>query len=122
MFSGGIRAETPLSPVHLTATRLESGDIGIGWIRRGRIEADGWTAGDVALDEPVEAYRLEILDGPAMAAAVRRQLEVAAPRWTYPQLAESADFGGRQSALALRVAQIGRLSAGIAAEATVRIR
>jgi hypothetical protein len=117
LFSGGIRAETPLSPVHLTATRLESGDIGIGWVRRGRIDADGWTATDIPLDEPAEAYRLELIDG----TVVRRRLEVGEPRWTYPQLEEIADFGIAQTELTLRVRQLGRLAAGIAAEATVRI-
>ncbi len=117
LFSGGIRAETPLSPVHLTASRLESGDIGIGWVRRGRIDADGWTATDIPLDEPAETYRLELIDG----TVVRRRLEVGEPRWTYPQLEEIADFGIAQTELTLRVRQLGRLAAGIAAEATVRI-
>jgi hypothetical protein len=39
-FAGGVRAETPLSPVHLRAARADSGDVTITWVRRGRTNAD----------------------------------------------------------------------------------
>ena len=51
---------------------------------------------------------------------VRRQVEVGVPRWTYPLTDELADFGGVQSALTMRVRQMGqRMPLGIPAVATM---
>jgi hypothetical protein len=109
VFGGGLRAETPLSPVHLRVLRQVSGDLRISWVRRSRLEADAWTEGEVPLDEVEERYRLEILDG----SAVLRVVEISEPRFTYPAAAELADFGSAQTALRLRVRQLGRLAAGL---------
>lgn len=115
-FEGGMRAETPLSPVHLRAARGEAGAVEFSWIRRGRVDADNWIAADIPLDEPFERYRIEVMaDG-----VVRRQVEVGVPRWTYPLTDELADFGGVQSALTMRVRQMGqRMPLGIPAVATM---
>ncbi|WP_449224053.1 GTA baseplate fiber-binding domain-containing protein [Aliirhizobium smilacinae] len=66
VFAGGERAETPMAPVHLRAERRSDGDIAIGWTRRGRIDADGWEASDIPLDEPQERYRLDLMAGGAV--------------------------------------------------------
>lgn len=117
VFAGGLRAETPLSPVHAKMLRQAAGDLSISWIRRSRIEADAWTDGEVPLDEAEERYRLEILDG----GTVLRVAEVTEPAWTYAVADELADFGAPQTALGLRIRQLGRLAAGLPLQALVPI-
>ena len=116
-FSGGLRAETPLAPVHLRATR-RAGAIQCSWVRRGRIEGDDWDAAEIFLDEPEERYRVEILEGPQ----VKRTVEVTEPRLVYTAADELADFGAPQAALGFRVRQIGRaVPLGLAAEAVIEV-
>ncbi|MBT9368587.1 glycoside hydrolase/phage tail family protein [Rhizobium sp. CSW-27] len=102
-FAGGTRAETPLSPGHLRAVRGGDG-VTFRWVRRGRIDADDWEASDIALDEPEERYRLEILAG----ETVRRLIEVSAPLALYPLASELDDFGAEQAGFRLRLRQLGR--------------
>ena len=75
VFSGGLRALRPPSPVHLKARRGPAGDVAFTWVRRGRIDADSWLGGEIPLGESRERYRVEILRGPA----VVRSGEVSAP-------------------------------------------
>ncbi len=117
VFAGGTRAQTPLAPVHLRAARAPEGDIALGWVRRGRVDADNWLGADIPLDEAEETYRIEILDGDA----VVRTAEADEARWIYPRALELADFGVAQTSLRFRVRQIGRLVAGVAAEAVVTV-
>lgn len=116
-FQGGIRAETPLSPVHLGARRLANGDLLLSWIRRGRVEADDWDAADIPLDEPEERYRVDILDG----SIVRRSADLAAPQLLYSLDEQITDFGQLQPAVTIRVRQLGRaVPLGVAATATIQ--
>lgn len=116
VFSAGIRAETPLSPVHIRGERQAAGNIRLIWVRRGRIEADNWDGTEIPLDEPQERYRLELLDG----GSVRRSVEVTEPAFTYPAADEIADFGASRPSLSLRVRQLGRaVPLGIPAETTI---
>ena len=56
-----------------------NGDIEFSWIRRGRIDADGWHMEDIPLGEDYEAYRIEIWqDG-----VLIRQQQVPETRWLY---------------------------------------
>ncbi|MDQ0454275.1 baseplate multidomain protein megatron [Rhizobium paknamense] len=112
-FSGGLRAETPLSPAHLAVKRLAGGDIAVSWVRRGRIDADNWAASDIPLDEESESYQLEIMDA---AGTVKRTLTLTDSAYTYGLLAQVADFGGAASSLQFRVRQVGRYGLGVAAE------
>lgn len=115
VFSGGLRAETPLSPVHLRGRRVQ-GAIEIGWIRRGRIDADDWEAAEIALDEEFERYRLEIFDG----ALVRRTVDVSQPSYSYAGADELSDFGAAQESLSIRVRQLGRkVPLGLPAQAVI---
>ena len=114
-FAGGVRAQTPFSPVHLVARRTAGGDVAFSWVRRSRLDGDSWVPAEVPLDEAAEAYRLEILAG----AAVRRTAEVGAARFVYPQAMELADFGGLQASIRVRVRQLGRVAEGIASEAVL---
>jgi hypothetical protein len=90
----------PLAPVHVTAQRVPEG-VHIGWIRRTRIDGDGWGA-EVPLGEATEAYSVEILSG----GIVLRTLAATTPQALYAAADELADFGAVQTTLHLRVAQI----------------
>jgi hypothetical protein len=115
-FAGGLRAETPLAPVHIAARRDAEGNLTLRWIRCARAAADAWRDGDIPLDEPQEAYRVEILSG----AQVVRSGETTGPDFAYPLALEIADFGARQSLLSVRVRQKGQVVAlGLAAEAAI---
>lgn len=116
-FAGGLRAETPLSPVHLRGIRRSDGAVVLSWIRRGRVDADDWDATDIPLEEP-EAYRLDILkDGAAV-----RTVETDQTAHVYPAADEAADFGSAQTSLAVRVRQKGRkVPLGMPLEAIINL-
>lgn len=90
----------PLSPVHVKAFR-ENGGVRISWIRRTRIDGDGWGV-EVPLGEDVEAYTLDVFSG----GAIVRSIACSAPEAFYPDADELTDFGAPQSSLHLRVAQV----------------
>lgn len=118
VFAGGERALTPLAPVHLRGRRGADGVVRFSWVRRGRVDADTWLSADIPLDEPSEAYRLEILSG----AAVVRRIETASPDYTYAAASELADFGSVQTAIRIRVRQLGRaIPLGVPAEANLTV-
>lgn len=117
-FAGGLRAETPIAPVHLRARRLETGAIRIHWTRCARRDADHWLDGDIALDEPQERYRVEILDG----GAVKRRVDVLEPVFDYADALELADFGTVQTNLSVRVRQRGeKVALGVLAQAVLAL-
>lgn len=112
----GGRAMTPLSPVHLSARR-SGGDILLCWVRRTRTDGS-WDLADAPLDEPVEAYRVDILDGDL----VKRSFEASVPAATYAAAAEAADFGVPRASVTFRVAQLSSVvGAGTFATATCRL-
>lgn len=116
-FEGGLRALTPLAPVHLSAERRGDGVL-FRWKRRGRVEADGWDASEILLDEPFELYRVEVLDG----ETVRRVAEVSEPVWFYPAADELTDFPALRDHISVRVRQLGRaVPSGVAAKAVLPI-
>ena len=82
---------------HLRARR-QAGGTEIGWIRRTRIDGDGWIAPEVPLAEEREAYLLRLLRG----GTLLREVEVTAPLWTYTDAARAADGPG---AVTVSVAQ-----------------
>ncbi|MCV9963468.1 glycoside hydrolase/phage tail family protein [Pararhizobium sp. BT-229] len=117
-FFGGLRAEMPIAPVHLRARRMEGGGIRIGWIRCARRDSDHWLDGDIALDESLERYRLDILDG----LTVRRTVDVSQPGFDYAPDLEITDFGSPQTALSIRVRQRGqKVAFGVPAEAVLAL-
>jgi hypothetical protein len=96
----GDTALKPLAPVHVAAVRAGDG-IHISWIRRTRIDGDGWGV-EVPLGEESEAYVLDILSG----GAVVRSIACASPEALYAAADELADFGTPQTSLHVSVAQI----------------
>lgn len=115
-FAGGERALTPLAPVHLRGRRGPDGVVRLSWVRRGRIDSDTWLAAEIPLDEPTEAYRLDILSG----ETVVRRVETMVPAFTYAAATELADFGAPLAAITIRVRQLGRaVPLGLPARATI---
>jgi hypothetical protein len=101
--TGGLRALTPLSPVHLKAVAQAGGDIDISWIRRGRIDADSWLAADIPLGEETEAYQVDI--APAEGDTVR-SVTVSSPMWSYAAGAVAEDFPVPPEAVRVTVRQV----------------
>ena len=97
---------------------METGGVRITWLRCARRDADHWLDGDIALDEPQERHRIEILDG----GAVKRAADVDGPVFDYDAGLETADFGAPQASLSVRVRQRGQVVAfGIPAEALLEL-
>ena len=94
----------PLSPVHVRGSRAPSGDLTIRWVRRTRSGGDALDALDVPLAEVEERYEVDVLDS---LGAVKRTLAVTAPTATYSAAEQTANFGAPQSALSIRISQIG---------------
>ncbi|WP_114945488.1 baseplate multidomain protein megatron [Microvirga calopogonii] len=114
----GRDALKPFSPVHVTARR-EPGGIRLEWVRRTRRNGDGWEADEVPLGEDAERYEIDILKNDA----VVRTLTSAQPSIVYGNAQETADFGGIQSTLALRIAQMSAVAGrGFERHATVTVR
>ncbi len=86
--AGGLRALTPLSPVHLKACPSDGGLV-FSWVRRGRVDADRWEGSDIPLGEDFEQYRIEIApaDGTVVRAATASE-----PSWIYDAASIAADF------------------------------
>ena len=104
----------PYRPVHLRAVRGPGGDMSVTWIRRTRIDGDGWRAGDVPLGEDRETYLVQVLAGPS----VVRNVSVPVPNWVYPVAQQEAD--GTRDGCLLRVAQVSdRFGPGPFAELSV---
>ncbi|OJX04570.1 MAG: hypothetical protein BGO72_21395 [Burkholderiales bacterium 70-64] len=101
----------PLSPVRIRGSR-SGGDLTITWVRRARLYR-GW---HVPLDEPVEAYEIDILSG----SSVVRTLTASAPIVVYTAAQQTADFGAPQPEGTVPVAihmissRVGRGHAGTA--------
>jgi hypothetical protein len=112
----GDTALRPLAPVHVAARRAGDG-VHISWIRRTRIDGDGWGV-EVPLGEEIEAYAVDILSG----GAVVRTIASASPQALYAAADELADFGAVQTSLHIRVAQLSStVGAGHAAEVTLAV-
>jgi hypothetical protein len=117
--AGGVRALTPLSPVHLRSSAMAGGSITLSWVRRGRVDADGWDVEDIALGEEAERYRIDVLNG----TAVVRTAQTTVPNWTYPAALITADLGSAAAAFTARIRQLGTGGRpGIAASLAVPAR
>jgi Putative phage tail protein len=93
----------PLSPVHLRAERMASGDVEITWIRRSRA-GWRWLDGlDVPLSEERELYRVTI----APNVGAMRVLDVELSSYTYSVAERAADQLAGATSLTLTVSQVG---------------
>jgi hypothetical protein len=60
----------PYAPSHLRARQMANGGLQIAWVRRTRIDGDGWSGPDVPLGEEVEAYRVTLRSNGATLASL----------------------------------------------------
>jgi hypothetical protein len=93
----------PLRPVHLRS-RWAGDDLALSWIRRSRIDADAWTAGEIPLGEEAEGYRIRLYDAVDTLVVER---EVQAPGWTIAAADLAIWYPGGLVGARLTVAQIG---------------
>lgn len=119
-FTHKAMAKKPYSPVQLQArwNLSVSNDIDLSWVRRTRFDGDAWDVANVPLNEEVEEYELEILDG---STVVREVTGLTSPAYTYTDAMQVADFGAAQtSAIKIRVYQMSSaVGRGIPAEETL---
>ncbi len=101
VLQGQAKGLRPLSPCQLRATR-DGGDVVFSWIRRTRIDGDGWELAEIPLAEETESYWFEILDG----VTVKRSVAVTSPSYRYLAADIATDFGIAPSSYELRVAQV----------------
>ena len=90
----------PYRPAHLTARRLADASIELDWIRRTRVDGDGWAGPDVPLGEEREAYLLRIRNG----QAVLREIATDTTGHIYSAADQAADAAG--GPLVFEVAQV----------------
>ncbi len=113
--TGGIRALTPLSPVHLKKLAQPNGDVNFTWIRRGRTDADNWLATEIPLGEAVESYRIRIV---SVAAALIREAYSPVGSWLWTSAMQAADAAS--APFSIEIAQMSEAAgAGIAARLTL---
>jgi hypothetical protein len=101
VLQGQAKGLRPLSPCQLRGIR-DGGDVVFSWIRRTRIDGDGWELAEIPLGEETESYRFEIMDG----ANVKHSVTVANPSYRYLAADIATDFGAAPSSYEVRVAQV----------------
>ena len=117
-FTYNLASLQPFAPAGIAATRASGtgSDMTLTWKRRARINGDWVNYVDVPLDEPVEMYDVDIMNG---AAVVRSFVALTTPTLTYTAAQQTADWGGSIPAnFTVNVYQIsaryGRGKAGVA--------
>lgn len=95
----------PYSPAQLGGGRGSDGALSLSWIRRTRISGEWRDSVDVPLSEASEAYEVEIYSA-GFGAVLRTISGLTAPSATYSAAQQTADFGGIQSAICIRVYQL----------------
>ena len=95
-----------LSPVYLNGSRHPStNDWTLTWIRRSRIDGALRNYVDVALGETTESYEVEIYADNTY-AVVKRTLTTATTSVAYTSAQQTADFGGNQTTLYVKIYQL----------------
>ncbi|WP_299932752.1 glycoside hydrolase/phage tail family protein [uncultured Pelagimonas sp.] len=89
----------PYSPAHLVASEV-SGDLDVSWIRRTRIDGDGWDSFEVPLGEDTESYLVRVQQG----ETVIREAQVSSPIWSYAASQQVSD--GLTGEYQIAVAQV----------------
>ena len=88
----GLRALTPLSPVHLRASKLADGALHLTWIRRTRIGGDSWLGTDVPLGEQEERWVVTISDAPGEVIYLQAETATASFEWAAAEVAQAASL------------------------------
>ncbi|MDW4496807.1 glycoside hydrolase/phage tail family protein [Sulfitobacter sp. D35] len=90
----------PYRPAHLSALREGNGDLALGWIRRTRIDGDGWDTPEVPLGEENERYAVRVLRN----GSVLREVTRSSAGWTYSAADQVSD--GAVPPFSVEVAQV----------------
>ncbi|WP_299830515.1 glycoside hydrolase TIM-barrel-like domain-containing protein [uncultured Roseobacter sp.] len=92
--------ERPYAPVHLRTHRTSDGSVAATWVRRTRLDGDGWDVPEVPLAEEGETYSVRVRQG----EAILRDAIVHSPEWTYAHADQLAD--GAVGTVVVEVAQV----------------
>ncbi len=95
------KALAPYAPVRARAVASAAG-IQIGFVRRGRVDADAWEPMEIPLGEDAEKYTIEI----ARPSGGPRVLTATTPAILYATADIVADFGAPPGALDLTIRQV----------------
>jgi hypothetical protein len=104
-FTYGLGTIQPFSPANIQGARASGtgSDLTLVWKRRARLNAEWVSYIDVPLDEPVELYDVEIMNG---STVMRTFFSVTTPTVTYTAAEQSADWGTVPSSFTVNVYQI----------------
>lgn len=107
----------PLAPAQFTATRDGSNNIIFTWARRARINIEWHDDIDSPLDEGIEQYKLQIMDG----ASVKREIIIDdTSTYTYTIGDQTTDWAGAKDPVEAQIAQVSdRVGDGYFANRTV---
>ena len=109
----------PYSPVLIAAGREVDGSVDMFWTRRTRIGGEWRDAVDVPLSEASEKYDVEIYNA-TYTTLIRTFFGVATSAQVYTLAQQTADFGGAQSAVYVKIYQLSdAIGRGIPGVATV---
>ncbi|WP_299748399.1 glycoside hydrolase/phage tail family protein [uncultured Tateyamaria sp.] len=76
----------PYAPVHLKLASSGTG-VDVEWVRRTRLDGDGWDLPEVPLAEETESYTVRV----GTLGQVVREVVVSEPSWTYTSAMQQAD-------------------------------
>ncbi len=109
----------PYSPVAIAGARDGGNNLTITWLRRARLYAE-WSDGiDLPLDEPVEAYEVDILDAPG-GTVLRTITGLSSPTASYSAAEQTTDGLTPGDPVDVAVYQLStRVGRGFAGTATV---
>lgn len=107
-------SQKPYSPVDLRSSRTMDGGMVLTWERRTRLAFVLFGGVEPPLGESLEAYDVEILDGPD----VVRTIGASQPSASYSSSEQIEDFGEIQGELSVRVYQRNATERGYPLEAT----
>tara|TARA_R110000868_G_scaffold49269_1_gene158890 strand:- start:3107 stop:5620 length:2514 start_codon:yes stop_codon:yes gene_type:complete len=90
----------PYAPCHLRVRTDVAGDLHVSWVRRTRIDGDGWSAPDVPLGEETRSFLVSIYSSGALV----RQVFTDQTTWLYSAAEQGTD--GITGAARIEVAQV----------------
>jgi hypothetical protein len=93
----------PYSPAHVSGSRDSGGNLTISWVRRARLGGNWQDNIDVPLNERIENYDIEIMNG----GNVQRTFSaVSTTSVVYNSSQQIADFGSNQAIVSVKIYQI----------------
>jgi hypothetical protein len=95
-----------LSPVYLKASKvIASNDWNLTWVRRSRTDGEWRDKVDAGLGETTESYEVYIYTSNTF-ATIKRTISSVVQSCTYTSAQQTTDFGGNQSTIYWKVAQL----------------